>query len=80
MEELSLEVTDVDCIEIDQAECADAGRGQIHGDGRPEPTRADDECGARSQAELPVHPNLGKDEVARVAKNLFVTEGILWRS
>ena len=41
VEDLALEVGEIHRVEIHDAELADAGGGEIHGDGRAEPARAD---------------------------------------
>ena len=41
VEDLALEIGIIHRVKIHDAEFADAGRGEVHGDGRAEPARAD---------------------------------------
>src|SRR5207302_500053 len=72
--DLALQVGIVHHVEVDNAECANTGGGQIKGERRAQASRADAEHAGRFQLQLTFHANLGHDEVARVAENLVVTQ------
>ena len=74
MQNLSLQVTEVDDVEIDQAEGADASRGEIHGGRRSQPARADAQHLGRLQLPLSLHADLGHDQMPAVAFDLVVGE------
>src|SRR5262249_13861802 len=75
VQDLALQVAEVDDVEVDDAERADAGGGEIHGDGRSESAGADAENAGRLQLALTLDADLGHDEVARVTLDLIVREG-----
>ena len=64
----------VDDVEVDQAERADAGGGEIERERRAEAAGADAEDLRGLQLLLAFHADFGQDEVARVAGDLFVGE------
>jgi len=64
----------VDGVEVDQAESADAGGGEIEGEGRAEAAGAHAEDLGCLELLLALHADLGQDEVARVAGDLVVGE------
>jgi hypothetical protein len=70
VDDLALQVRLVDGVEVDDAERADAGRGQIHQRRRAEATRADHEHLGVLQPLLPVHPDVRDDQVTRIAADL----------
>ena len=74
MEDLALQVALVDDVEVDEADAADAGRGQVERGGRAEPAGADQQHAAGLQPALPVDPDLGHDQVARVAGDLLARQ------
>ena len=74
MEDLALQVRHVDGVELDEAEPAHAGGGEVEPDGRAEPAGADHEDARVLQPPLPLHPDLGDDEVAAVAEDLLLRE------
>ena len=74
MQNLSLQVALVDVVEIDDAERADAGRGQIQRRGRPQAAGADAQHAPALEPLLPFHADLGQDEVAAVALDLGVAQ------
>ena len=67
MDDLPLQVACVDHVEIDEAESADAGRGQIERERRAETAGSHAENARGFQLLLALHAHLGQDEVARVA-------------
>ena len=74
VQNLSLKVAFVDVVEIDDAERADAGRGEIERCRRSETSRADAEYSPALDAPLSVDADLGQDEVTAVALNLGVAQ------
>jgi len=75
VEDLALEVGDVDHVEVDQADRADARGGQVEGQWRTQAPRADAEDARGLEPPLARHRHLGHDQVAGVALNLVVGEG-----
>ena len=71
MDDLTLQVRLVDRVEVDDAERADARRGQVKQRRRAEAARAHDEHLRVLQALLPGHADVGDDQVARVALHLI---------
>ena len=67
VEDLALEVGAVDDVEVDETDRADAGEGEVEGDGGAEPAGADDEDLRLDDLALPDAGDLGHDEVAAVA-------------
>ena len=65
---------DVDDVEVDEAERADAGGGEIERGWRAEPARADEQHARALELLLPLETDLGEDEVAAVAEDLLVRE------
>ena len=74
MQQLPLQVADVDDVEIDDAERADAGGRQVHRGGRSETARADAQHLRGFQRALPVHADFGKDQVTAVAPDLVARQ------
>jgi hypothetical protein len=70
VDDLALQVGLVDRVELDDAERADAGRGEVHENRRAEATGADSEHLCVLQPLLPVHPDVRDDQVAAVAADL----------
>ena len=75
VKDLALQIGKINNIEIDNAERADAGGGQVQRQRRAQPAGADAQHSRLLQLELPLHADLGHDEVARVAQDLVVVEG-----
>src|SRR4029077_6667080 len=61
-----------DDVEVDEAEGAHAGGGEVEGQGGAEAAGSDAEDPGGLELLLAFHADLGKEEVARVAGNLFV--------
>src|SRR4051812_16523905 len=74
MDDLPLKVAEVDDVEIDDADSADPGRGEVHRSGRAEPARADAEDAAGFQATLPVHSDFRHDEMPAVSLHLILRQ------
>ena len=72
--DLALQVAGVDDVEVDQADGADAGSGEVERERRAESAGADAEDLRGLQLLLALHAHLGQDQVARVARDLFVGE------
>ena len=71
VQQLPVQVRFVDDVEVDQAEAADARRGQIHADRRAEPAGADHQHLGLLEFQLPLGTDLRHDEVAAVAEDLL---------
>ena len=74
MDDLALQVGCVDDVEVDEAEGADSGGGEIEGERGAEAAGADAEDLRGFELLLAFHADLGQDEVAGVAGDLFVGE------
>src|SRR5215208_563036 len=74
VQHLALEVRDVDDVEVDEPERSHAGGGKIQRGRRAEATRADEQNARRLDALLTVEPDVGKDEMPAVAKQLFARQ------
>ncbi len=74
VEQLALQVGDIDRVEIDDADGAHAGCGQVHGRRAAEAARADQQHLAVEQLELAHFADLVEQRVAAVANALFVVE------
>ena len=70
VDDLALQVGLVDDVEVDDAEGADAGGGEVEQRGRAEPAGADDEHLGVLQPLLPGHADVGDDQVPGVAADL----------
>ena len=74
VDDLALEVGGVDDVEVDEADGADSGGGEVEGERRAEAAGADAEDFGGLELLLAFHADLGQDEVAGVAGDLFVGE------
>ncbi len=72
--DLTLEVRRVHHVEVHDAERADARRREVHPRRRAQAPRADHQHARRLQTPLPLHADLGHDEVAAVTRDLVVRE------
>ena len=75
MNDLTLEVGEVDDVEIDHAQRAHSGSREIKSQRRTKSTCAHAKNFCGFQLELPIHADLGHDQVARVAQNFVVAQG-----
>ena len=71
VDHLALQVGGVDHVVVDEADRADAGRGQVERRRRAEPAGAEQQHLRVEQLELAVDPDLGQQRVARVALALL---------
>ena len=74
VDDLTLQVAEVDNVEVDDAESADTRRGEIERRRRPEAAGADQEHARRLQPALPFLPDFRQQEVPAVALPLFRRE------
>ncbi len=74
MDDLALQVREVDDVEVDEADRADAGGCEVHRGRCAEAARADDEYLAAEQLLLPLAADFVEDDVAGIAFNLFVRQ------
>jgi hypothetical protein len=74
VDDLALQVRLVDDVELDDAERADTGGGQVHEHRRAEAARTDGEHLGVLQSLLPVHPDVRDDQVAAVPADLVDRE------
>ena len=74
MDDLALQVAEVDDVEIDDADGADTGGGQIHRGRRTEAAGADAQHAARLQPSLTVDADLRHDQVPAVTFDFVVGE------
>ena len=70
VDDLALQVGLVDDVEVDDAEGADTGGGEVEQRRRAEAAGTDDEHLGVLQPLLPGHADVGDDQVARVAAHL----------
>ena len=61
--DLALKIREIDGVEINDPDLADAGGGQVHGDRRAESARTDAEDAGGANFLLARHPDFGQDEV-----------------
>ncbi len=74
VDDLALQVARIDHIEIDKAERADAGRGQVERKRRTEPAGAHAKDARGLELLLALHADFRQDEVARVAGEIGLAE------
>ena len=74
MDDLPLQIGEIDFIEIEHAEFADAGGCQIHRDRRTQPAGADAKDAGGTNLLLAGHADFRQDAVSGVAANLFVIQ------
>src|SRR5690606_21810310 len=67
MQDLPLQVAAVDDVVVDQAQVPHSGRRQVERRRRAEPARADHQHVRSAHALLPLDPDLGQAQVARIA-------------
>ncbi len=67
VQHLALQVAEIDHVEIDQADAADAGGGEVQAQRRAEAAGADEQDAGGLEPLLPVHADFGHDEVPAVA-------------
>ena len=74
MDDLPLQVAEVDDVEVDDADSADAGGREVHRCRRAESAGADAQHAAGLQLALPVDADLRHDQMPAVAFDLVVGE------
>jgi len=74
VEDLALQVGIIDGIEIDDADFADAGGGEVHGDGRTEAAGADAQDAGGFDLLLAAQAHFGQDQVPRIPPDFFVVQ------
>ncbi len=74
VDNLALEIAVVNDIEVDDPDAPDAGRGQIQRHRRAETASTDAQHTGRLELQLPVHADLGHDEVATVPSDFVVAQ------
>ena len=72
--DLALQVGEIDDVEIDQADFADAGGGQVQAERRAQSARADQQHVGGLELQLAFHADFGHDQVARVAEDFVLRE------
>ena len=86
VDDLPLQIARVNHVEVDQAQRADAGRGQVERQRRAEPAGAHAEHPRGLQLLLALHAHFGQDEMPRVAGEIVGGElgqprlGNLWQA
>ena len=75
VQDLALQVGLVDGVELDDADAADAGRGQVQGQRRAEPASADQQRGAGLEPLLACDAHIRDQDVAAVARQLGGAQG-----
>jgi hypothetical protein len=74
MQNLSLQITVINDVEIDQSQSSDARRGQIQTQRRTQSARADQKHARGFQFALTFQPDFGQDQVAVVASQLVFVQ------
>ncbi len=74
VQNLALEVGVIHGIEIHDADFADAGGGEIHGDGRAEAAGADAQDAGALDFLLACQPDFGQNQVPRVAADFIIVQ------
>jgi hypothetical protein len=73
--DLALQIAEVDHVEVDEAQSADARGGEVKGEGRAEASGAHAEHFGGFELLLALHAHFGEDKVAGVALDLVVGQG-----
>ena len=74
VDDLALKVGFVDDVELDDADGAHAGRGQIQQCRRAQPACADDQYAGVLESLLSVEAEVGNDQMTAVARDLFARQ------
>ena len=74
VQNLALQVGIIHGVEIHDAEFADAGGGEIHGDGRAETARADAQDAGGLDFLLAGQTDFGQNQVPRVAADFVIVQ------
>jgi hypothetical protein len=78
VDDLPLQVGLVDHVELDDADGAHAGGGQVQQGRRAQPAGTDDQHLRLLEAFLPGQPQIGNDQVAAIALNFLAGEFGRW--
>jgi hypothetical protein len=74
VEDLALQVGEVDLVRIGDGQAPDARGSEVERRRAAEPSRADDQRARRAQPLLPLDPDLGEQDVPRVAEELLIVQ------
>ena len=74
VDDLALEIGEIDRVEIDDADFADAGGGEVHGDGGAEAARADADDAGGANFLLARQADFGQDQMARVTADFVIVQ------
>ena len=74
MNDLPLQVREIHRIEIEDAEFANAGGGQIHRDGRAQSTRADAQHARRADFLLAAQAHFRQDQVSGITADFIIIQ------
>src|SRR4029079_1319036 len=67
VQQLSLKIAEIDDVEVDDADASNTRGGEVHRGRGPEPAGADAAHATSLETPLPVHADLGHEQVAAVA-------------
>ena len=73
MQNLALEIGEIDSVEIEDAESAYPGGGQVHRDGRAETSGSNAKNARAANLLLPGQSHLGQDQMPGETPNLLIT-------
>ena len=76
MDDLALQISEVDDVEVNQPERSHARRGKVQSQRRTESTSADAEHTRCLELLLTIKPDFGHDEVPRIPQDLVFSERI----
>ena len=74
VQDLALQVGIIHGVEIHDADFADAGGGEVHGDGRAEAARADAQHAGGADFLLAGQTDFGQNQVPRVAADFVIVQ------
>src|SRR6185312_9243149 len=74
VDDLALQIGFIDDVELDDSDGPDSRGGQVQQRRRAEPARADDQHARVLQPLLTVEPEVGDDQVAAIARDLFARQ------
>src|SRR5881398_1236538 len=74
VQDLALQVGLVDHVEVYEPERPDPRSGEVERGRRPEPACPDEQHARRLELPLSLDAHIGKDEMARIAQDLFVRQ------
>jgi hypothetical protein len=74
MEDLALEIRIINRVEIDDANLANARRGEVHGNGRAQPARANAQDAGGLDPFLAGQPHFGQNQVPRIPADFVIIQ------